>query len=74
MKHYKACQSNPCMNSIVCLNDDDGVYTCICLPDWYGKNCQYHRSKILMRYEIIEKIRVLQKKIFSNKLQTCETF
>ena len=32
------CKQNPCQNGGTCDNKDGG-YSCSCLPQWSGKNC-----------------------------------
>ncbi|XP_065063135.1 neurogenic locus notch homolog protein 1-like isoform X2 [Rhopilema esculentum] len=34
------CQSNPCVNNGVCMDDGSGGYTCQCPAGFLGKNCQ----------------------------------
>ena len=34
------CGTDPCENESGCINDViNNDYTCVCLPGWYGKNC-----------------------------------
>ncbi|XP_061913900.1 protein delta homolog 2 [Entelurus aequoreus] len=39
-KDLDACSRQPCRNGASCVMDDSGEYTCACLPDFYGPNCQ----------------------------------
>nr|CAC20782.1 fibrosurfin [Paracentrotus lividus] len=34
------CDSNPCMNSAICRDGLIGAYTCECVGNWQGVNCQ----------------------------------
>ena len=34
------CSSSPCENNGTCENTIDGIYTCVCKPQWTGINCE----------------------------------
>lgn len=34
------CESNPCKNDALCLEEDD-TSVCYCVPDYHGDRCQY---------------------------------
>jgi hypothetical protein len=34
------CEGNPCRNSAVCMDSDDGTFTCKCQPNYEGILCE----------------------------------
>ncbi|XP_033123680.1 deleted in malignant brain tumors 1 protein-like [Anneissia japonica] len=34
-----ACENNPCVNAVACIDNSIGEYTCICETGWIGSNC-----------------------------------
>ncbi len=52
------CDVNPCRNSAVCVDNDDGTFTCKCQPNYEGILCEkkgkkkFHNSLILIELYI----------------------
>ena len=50
-KHYifvnavSACEGNPCRNSAVCVDNDDGTVTCKCQSNYEGILCEKKGKK-----------------------------
>ncbi|XP_078685485.1 zonadhesin-like [Branchiostoma floridae x Branchiostoma belcheri] len=36
---YDPCNSNPCLNGGICTEEDNGGYSCECVGQWSGANC-----------------------------------
>ncbi|KAM5129462.1 brevican core protein [Mantella aurantiaca] len=40
VNYSDACYPNPCENGGTCIEEDDGHFHCLCLPGYFGKDCE----------------------------------
>ncbi|XP_071962310.1 uncharacterized protein [Antedon mediterranea] len=40
-----ACTVNPCQNNGMCVSHSSDQYTCMCLPQWKGTNCEIDKDE-----------------------------
>ena len=58
------CDSSPCQNGAQCQKQDNGGYSCLCMPGWTGDHCEIDIDECLQS----------KKTYFINELWILQTF